>query len=175
MLAFAPEEAKETGEGEHELLFKIINFAILAAGLTFLLRKPLSAFFAERSASIRRSLEEGRKAREASQARLSAVQEKLQRLEEEIQAFRASAMKEMEAERERLRQSTAEEGKKILEAARAQVDTSTQAAKLELRVYAAEEALKLAERMIRERLDEPARRRLVNQFLASLEARETRN
>lgn len=167
-LAAAPEEPQGGKAEKHELLFKIINSAILVAALTFVLRKPLAEFFTQRSASIRKSLEEGRKALDASQAQLRAIEEKLVRLEEEIRALTASAAQEMAAERERLRQATAEEAEKVLEFARAQLETATRAAKLELKAYAAQEALKLAEDLIRERLDPASQKQLVSRFVDDL-------
>lgn len=166
---------QEGKKGGHELLFKVINFLLLAGGLSYLLRKPLSDFFASRSASIRKSLEEGRTALEASQAQLQAVEEKLRHLEEEIAAFKASAAKEVEAERQRLRQAAAEEAEKILESARAQMETSVRAAKLDLKSYAAQQAVELAEELIRRRLDDPSRKLLVSQFVAGLEAKQSKN
>ena len=135
-----PAAKKENSEPPHELLYKIINFVILVGGLGYVLRKPMAEFFSSRSASIQKSLDEGRKALEASQAQLQAVEEKLQRLEEEIAAFKASAAREMEAERQRMQQSSAEEGARILESARAQTDTAVRGAKLELKNYAARES-----------------------------------
>ncbi len=155
----------------HELLYKTINFLILAAGLVFLLRKPLSEFFSQRSASIRKSLEEGRQALEAARAQLAAVEEKFSRLADEIEAFKATARREMADERERLRQATAEEAKNLLDAARARMETVLRATKLELKAYAAEEALRAAERIIRERLNEAAGKRLVSQFINGLPSR----
>jgi F-type H+-transporting ATPase subunit b len=139
------------------------------------LRKPLADLFAERSASIRKGLEEGRKALEASQAQLKTVEEKLQHLEEEIAAFRASAGREMEAERQRLKLAAADEAEKILQSARAQSEVAVRAAKLELKSYAAEQAVGLAEEIIRRRLDEAARNQLVSDFLARVESRARRN
>ena len=69
----------------------------------------------------------------------------------------------------------AAEAEKMLQAARAEMDTATRAAMLELRVYAAEQALQLAEQTIRERLDEESRQRLLNQFLAKLDPRNKQN
>ncbi len=169
---FVSEQAVgEAGEGEgwnHQELFKIINFFLLAGGLVFLLRKPLAEFFLQRSSSIRKSLEEGRKALEASQAQLHAVEEKLGRLEGEIRAFRDAATREMEAERERLRRATAEEVQKTLELAGAQMESATRAAVLELKYFGAQEALQLAEGLIRERLDDSRRSRLFSRFLEQL-------
>ena len=154
----------------NELLYKIINFALLAGGLGYILRKPLADFFAARSDSIRKSLEEGRKALAASEAQLQAVEQKLAHPEDEIAAFKASAAKEIEAERQRMKEVAAQEAEKILESARAQIETSLRAAKLDLKSYAARQAVELAEELIRQRLDDASRKRLLSQFVAGLES-----
>jgi F-type H+-transporting ATPase subunit b len=162
-------EGKEEGKNEgRELFYKCINLAILVGALAYVLRKPLADFFAQRSASIRKGLEDGRKALEASQAQLKAVEGKLQHLEEEIAAFKASAAREMESERQRLKTAAAEEAEKILQSARAQTEAAVRAAKLELKSYAAGQAVKLAEEIIRRRLDGAAQEELVSDFLAGV-------
>jgi F-type H+-transporting ATPase subunit b len=166
---------EEPSEPAHALLFKVINFVLLVGGLGYVLRKPAADFFRSRSASIQKGLEEGRKALEASQVQLRAVEEKLQHLEEEIAAFRASAAREIEAEHQRLQQATAEEAARILESASAQMDTAVRGARLELKNHAARQAVTLAEGLIRERLDEAGHKRLVSQFAATLQAKERKN
>ena len=176
ILAAPPEGESEESKGEtRELIFKTINFIILAGGLGYLLRKPLSDYFSQRSSDIRKSLEDGRKALEESQARLSAVDDKLKHLEEEIAAFKATAAQDMDAERERRRQAVAVEVEKMLENARARMETSARAAKLDLTAFVAEEALRHAEEMVRGRLDEATRRQLVSQFVTKLEAKRSSN
>jgi F-type H+-transporting ATPase subunit b len=172
--ARAPEGEAEGKREGRELLYKFINLSLLVGALAFVLRKPLADFFAQRSASIRKGLEEGRKAREASQAQLKAVEEKLQHLEQEIAAFKASAAREMEAERQRWKLAEAEEAEKILQAARARTEVAVQAAKLELKSYAAAQAVELAEEIIRRRLDEAGRMKLVSDFLAKVEKSRSR-
>jgi F0F1-type ATP synthase membrane subunit b/b' len=149
----------------HFLLFKAINFLILVVGLGYLLRKPFREFFTGRSTSIRKGLEEGRKALEA----------KLQHLEEEIAAFKAAAARDMEAERERMRQAALEETEKILESARAQIEGAVRVAKLDLELYTAYQAIEQAEGMIRGRLDEQGQKRLLGQFMAHLGEGERKN
>jgi F-type H+-transporting ATPase subunit b len=168
-------EGEEAGKSAgRELIYKFINLALLVGTLAFLLRKPIAVFFAERSASIRRGLEEGRKALEASQAQLKTVEEKLQHLEDEIAAFKASAAREMEAERQRLKLAAAEEAERILQSARAQTEVAVRAAKLELKSYTAEQAVALAEEIIRRRLDEAGRKKLVGEFLAEIKESRSR-
>ena len=168
-------EAEESNSETKELIYKTINFIILVGGLAYILRKPLAGFFAQRTADIKGSLEEGRKALEASQARLTAIEEKLRHLEEEIAAFKISAAREMGAERLRMQQAAAAESEKMLESARSRMETTTRAAKLELRFFIAAEALKQAEQMIRGRLDDATRSRLVSQFVTKLDAQQNKN
>lgn len=179
-LAFqaAPEHEdaeKEEAAEKRELIYKIINFVILAGALGFVLRKPMAEFFSGRSASIRKALEEGTAALKESQARLEAVEAKLNRLAGEIAAFRANAEKEMQTEHQRMAEETAREAEKILETARMRIDTATRGAKLELQAFTAQRAMELAEQMIRQRLDEPSRQRLVSQFVETLGSAEKRN
>ena len=164
----APEGSEENKSEGRELIYKTVNFVILAGGLAFLLRKPLRQFFAQRSDSIRKSLEEARKALESSQAQLQAVEERLKKLDAEIFAFKAHAAQEIHGERERIRRETAEEAQKILDSARALIDTATRQARLELKNYTAQQAVELAEQMIRERLDDSGRRGLVSRFVDGL-------
>lgn len=164
-LAAPDEPGGPGGEDKHQNIYDWINFVILVGALGYLLRKPAREFFAQRSASIRKGLDEGRRALEASQAQLKAVEEKLARLEQEIASFQASSAQEMAMERQRLEQATAREGEKILASARTRIETATRAAKVELQTYAAGQAVELAEEIIRQRLDDAGRERLVARFV----------
>ena len=166
---------EEKSEPPHELLYKTINFLILVGGLGYVLRKPMAEFLSSRSASISKSLDEGRKALQASQERLKEVEAKLGRLATEIADFKEVARREMEAERLRMQQTSAEEAARILESARAQIATAVRAARLELKGHAATKAVTLAEDLIRTRLDDPGQKRLVTQFASTLEAKERKN
>lgn len=167
-----PEEAGGGGEehGGHTAVFKWINFAILAGGLGFVLRKPLAQFFTQRTGSIQKSLDEGRKALEMAEAQLKTVEEKLKHFEEEMAAFRAAALKDMDEEHARLRQTAAQEAGKIMESVRVQMDVASKQARLELRLYAAEQSVNLAEKMIVGRIDDSHQKLLASQFVARLEA-----
>lgn len=166
-----PAAGEAKGGESHEgrsAVFKWINFAILVAGLGYVLRKPLAQFFSDRSAAIEKSLSEGRKALEAAEAQLHAVELKLQNLEAEMAAFRASALKEMEEEHAHLRETAAQEAGKILDAVRVQMDVAGKQARLELRLHAARLAVEMAEQMIARRMDPPTQARLVSQFAERL-------
>lgn len=167
--ALLAEQPAATEPSSHERLFDWINFILLVVVLVYVLRKPLAQFFANRSSALERDLEEGRKALEAARAQLAEAEEKMRRLGEDIAAYKAAAVREQEAERERLHRAAEGEAQRMLASARAMIESATQAARLELRNAAASEAVALAERMIRERLDDAARARLVSHFLQGIE------
>jgi F-type H+-transporting ATPase subunit b len=166
--------AKESGF-DREMIFDIVNFMLLVGVLVYLYRKRGGGFYDERSRAIRESLEEGRRALEASRAQLAAAEGKLAHFEEEVAALKQSAENEMVRERERIRQATAEEARKIQEAAKVQIQAATDAAKLDLKTYVIEQALGQAGGLIRERLDDKNRRRLVSFFLARLKSGMSKN
>jgi F-type H+-transporting ATPase subunit b len=159
----------------HEGAYRIINFLIMFAALVYFLRRPLKDFFADRSDEIRRGLEEGRKALAAAEARMAEVEAKVSNLSNEIAAFKADSERAMEAERERLKQSAEAEAKRLMEFAQTQIESATRAAKGELKRFAAGQAVELAEAAIRQRLDDPARRGLVDRFVHDLKNPEVQN
>jgi len=158
-----------------ELIFDIINFILLAGLFVYLYRKRGKAFFNERSESIRKNLEEGRQALEKSQARLADAEKKLAGLQDEVQALKKQAEAEIADERERMRHAADDEARRIEELAKVQIQAATNAAKLEIKDYAVEQALDQARGMIRRRMDEESRERLVSFFLDDLGSKIKRN
>ena len=167
--------ATQESGSDHELIFDIVNFILLVGVLVYLYRNRGRAFYNERSEMIRKSLDEGRQALEASRALLAAAEGKLAHFEDEVAALKERAESEIARERERTRQATTEEVRKIQEAAKAQIQAATNAAKLEIKDYVVEQALSQAGSLIRERLDETNRRRMVSFFLADLKSRMSNN
>jgi len=176
LLAASPpvNKVKESGSS-HELLFEIINFALLAGFLGYLYRKRGRAFFDERSETIRKSLEEGRQALEKAQARLVEAEKKLAGLQDEIKALKEQADVDIENERGKIRQAADDEARRIDEFAKTRIQAATNAAKFELKDYVVERALEQARNTIRQRMDETNRERLVSYFLEDLSSKTKSN
>lgn len=159
----------------HEFIFEIINFVLLVGVLVYLYRKRGRAFFNERSDSIRKSLEESRQALERSQAKLAEAEKKLAGLQDEVRALKKRAEAEIADEQERMRHAADDEAHRIEEFAKAQIQAAANAAKLELKDYAVEQALEQARGLIRQRMDEKNRERLVSFFLDDLSSKMKSN
>jgi F-type H+-transporting ATPase subunit b len=144
----------------------ILNFLIIAGLIVFALKANLPTIFRERTAAIQKGIEEARRASAESAARLSDIESRLSRLDSDIAEMRSQAEKDAAAEDERLRAATEEEKRKIIQNAEQEIAAAANAARRELKQFAAELAISLAEKKIS--VSEAADRALVREFSSHL-------
>lgn len=160
--------AKKTGltlDQAYWLCF-IVNFAIIFFFIARLLRKKLPGFFQSRTATIQKGIEEARKMSEEARQRLSEVEGRLSRLDADIAAMRSEADQNAKAEEQRILAASEEERKRIVSTAEQEIGMAANAARRDLKSYAAELAINLAEKKIR--VEKDADQALVREFTARL-------
>lgn len=144
----------------------ILNFAVVAGVIIWASKKNLPAVFRNRTSSIQKSLEEARQASEDANRRLSDIESRLGRLDEEIAHMRASAEKEAAAEEERIKAAAEDDARRIVESAEQEIAAATKSARRELTAYAADLAVSLAAKQIS--VDTPTDEALVRNFAQQL-------
>ncbi len=144
----------------------VLNFAIVAGVIVWASKKNLPAMFRNRSASIQKSLEDARKASDDANRRISEIELRLARLDDEIGQMRTTSEKEAAAEEERARMAAAEEVRRVVESAEQEIVAAAKAARRELTAYAADLAVSLASRQIR--VDTATDEKLVRRFAQQL-------
>ena len=165
--------AEEHGEGGGEgklLLYRTINFLLLAGGLGYLIKKNAGPFFAARGEAIRSEIAAARKLGEESAARARAIEERLSSLDAQIADLRSAAKVEIAAEHARLEREAAETLRKVAAQSERDIAAAAKAARLELKSYAASLAIGLAQKKIAGRLTHQTQRALVNDFVKGLSA-----
>jgi len=165
------ERVKESsGITEHgpDIVWGWANFALLAAGLGYVIKKNAGPYFARRSLEIRKGLADADAARAVSDAKVAAVDRRLANLETEIEALRLSARQEAEADADRVRREATAEIAKIQSQLAEEVAAAGKSATLELRRYSAELALALAEQKIAARLSPETQDSLVGRFVTAV-------
>lgn len=142
---------KELGIGVHGAywLAFILNFAVLAVVVFLISRSRIPAMFRSRTATIRRAMEEAGRASAEANRRLSEIEARLGRLDQEIAAMHQQAEREAASEEEKLRLGAAEDARRIVEASEQEIAAAASLARRELKAYAAELAVALAEKRIR--------------------------
>jgi F-type H+-transporting ATPase subunit b len=125
------------------------NFAIIAGVIFWALKKNLPAVFRNRTAFIQQAMAEARAASEDANRRLSDIESRLSRLDSEIAGMSSAAEKEAAAEDERIKAATAEEMQKVVASAEQEISAAAKNARRDLRAYAANLVVSLAEKQIK--------------------------
>lgn len=149
-------------------LWKFVNLAIFVGALFFILRRPIGGAMRARREAIRRDLMRAQEERNAALAKLEEVEARLAKLDAEVATVREQSQRDAETERERIARSTEEETRKLREQSVREIESAGKAARQELRRYAAEQSVRLAEEMIRRDIRPEDDARLVNQSIEEL-------
>ncbi len=165
----AAEGHGEKHEEEPSMMWKWVNFLILAGGLGYLIGKNAPAFFKSRTEEIQKGIADATQMRKDADVRAAEMDKRMANLESEIAALRASAKSEIAAEADRLGAETAELLKKIQAHAEQEIASSAKHASLELKAYSAKLALDLAEAKLRGQMTAATERELLGDFLKGLQ------
>jgi F-type H+-transporting ATPase subunit b len=126
------------------MAFEVFNFAILAIFVCWLLTRTLPKAFRKRNGGIQQQLIDARAASEEAGARLSGVEARLAKLDDQIAAMRAQAEKDSELDEQRIKASVEEEKQKIVASAEQEIAAATSLARRQLQQYAADLAISQA-------------------------------
>jgi F-type H+-transporting ATPase subunit b len=128
--------------------FTIFNLLVLFGGIGYLVAKNLPKAFRKRNTDIQKHLVDARTATEEATARLSSVEARLSKLDDQIAAMRTQAEADSARDEQRIKASVEEEKKKILAAAEAEIQAATALARREIQSYAADLAIDQAARKL---------------------------
>lgn len=163
-------DEKQAAEDARLMGWKWANFVVLAGAIGYMAAKHGPAFFAARSRQIRKDIIEAGDARKEADERAAAVDYKLANLGADIARLREESASEREAETQQLLRHRETERAKIHSHAEREIESAGKAARLELKRYAADLAIALAERKIRERMSAAVQDLLVRGFVHDLES-----
>ncbi|MCD6268546.1 MAG: ATP synthase F0 subunit B [Deltaproteobacteria bacterium] len=174
-------QASETGAAEHkslytllaenpmpllkDFLWRILNIAVLIWVIIKFAGKPVREFFANRSETLRKGVQEAQEAKAEAERIFTEYQAKLDGLEGELKAMEAKASLEAEREQERMRQETEILVAKLKQQARQMADQEVASAQRSLRNEAAKLAVEVAERLVKENVSDSDRQRMVENYL----------
>ena len=136
-------------------LWKFINLFVFIGAALFLHRRfgrPIREALRTRSETIKRELQTAREERDAALAKLSEVEARFASLDAEVAAVKEKARIEAEAEKARLTLTTEKDIAKIKEQANREIESAAKAARHELRRFAAQESVRLAENILQQEI-----------------------
>ena len=159
-----PEAAANSTTG---LIFRWLNFALVAGGIGWAAKKG-SSFFRANAKAIASSIVEASAAKAEADRDLAAIEAKISALDREVAAMKEEARRESAAEARRLEASGAAESAKIKQASQAELAAAERAARQELRALAASLAVERAGVLLADRMNADSRAKIFNQFVGEL-------
>lgn len=161
----AKEEHAASGEKVNDLIYRVMNFAVMAIALFFILRKPLSNALAQRTAGIKQELEDLETKREQALKEVALLEERIRSAEGERDEILADFRTQGEREKLAIIDSAHSMAERIKAQAQFTIEQETQQAKAELRQEIADLSASLAEDLLKQNINDDDQQRLVNEYL----------
>jgi len=129
-------------------IFDIINFLIVFLAIGVPLFRFLPKFLRTRREKLSSDIASARKMTEDANSRLSAVEARMARLDDEIKKFRAEVEAESLQDETRIKSTLAEESARIVESAEQEIGVAAAQARRSLRNFAADLAIEQAAKQL---------------------------
>ncbi len=174
LLAFgAVWASSEGGHGDSaakvkDLIWRTMNFVVLAGGLIFLLRKPLAQALEARRQGIRDQLDDLEKQKADAEKQLFEYKAKLARLDKEIEKIVAEYVKDGEAVKAKIIEEAKVAAEKLQAQAKKNIEHEFQKARQALKAEMSEQAVSMAEALIRKNIDDEDQERILDEYLTKV-------
>ena len=167
-VAFGSEEGAAHAPWWKDYVWKIINFLVLVIILVKFGKKPLQSMLKQRTELIEKTLKEAREAKELAEKALREVDVRLREKDKEIKEILSVTKRSGESERDNLIQQGDMLKEKILEHAKSNIAFELKQAKEAIKAEAAEIAIKLAEKKLKEKLTTEEQEKLLEESIAKI-------
>lgn len=145
--------------------YRVLNFAVLAGALVFLLRKPLSQALDSRIKGIRAQLEDLEAKKAEAERVLSEYNAKITRLSQESEGIVAEYIRQGNEAKARILKEAEASAYKLEEQARRNIENEFEMAKQSLQYEIFEKAMTRAEEIIKKSITADDQNRLVDEYL----------
>jgi F-type H+-transporting ATPase subunit b len=145
--------------------YRVLNFAVLAGALVFLLRKPLSQALDSRIKGIQAQLEDLESKKAEAEKVLSEYNAKIAKLSQESEGIVAEYIRQGNEAKIRILKEAEASAYKLEEQARRNIENEFEVAKLRLQQDIFEKAMLKAEEIIKKNITADDQNRLVDEYL----------
>jgi F-type H+-transporting ATPase subunit b len=151
-----------------DLLWRVLNFAVLAIVLFKVLSKPVANGLRARQQSISEQFTDLEERKAEAEKAYQTYEEKLASIDQEVSDIIQSALAQGEAEKERIINEANRAAEDIKRQAEMAIQHELAEAKLRLREEVANQAVVMAEELIRKNLQEADQVKLIEDYLAKV-------
>jgi F-type H+-transporting ATPase subunit b len=150
--------------------YRVMNFAVLAAVLFFVLRKPMSQALNGRIQGIKQQLADLEQKKKTAEKELAECNEKMALLNKEAGRLVEEYIRQGEEAKARILKEAEASAEKLKEQARKNIEHEFEQAKSKLQAEIVEQALAKAEQMIQQKITDKDQTKLVDEYLEKVVA-----
>ena len=171
VVLFAATAARAAGdeEGGLDFWYELLNLLLLAAVLFYVARKPVLEYLAGRRSEIQENIERSERLLTDAQDRLAEWEAKAMGLEADVSQIKADTKRAAEKQRDDIIAAAQVAAERIRSGASAVAERELFQARERLRLEAADMAVEMAARILRDNVSDADRARLVDEFISELE------
>ncbi len=158
----------DSGAKVKDLIWRIMNFTVLAGALIFLLRKPLGQGLASRRQGIRDQLGDLEKQKQDAEKAVAEYKAKLSRLDKEVEKIMAEYVKEGEVAKAKIIEAAKLAAEKLQEQAKKNIEHEFEKARQELKAEMAGQAVAMAEALIKKHIKDEDQKRIIDEYLTKV-------
>ena len=150
--------------------FRLLHFIVLAGGLFFLLKKPVSQALDTRVKGIEAQLGELENQKKEAEEKLAGYNQKFAQLEKESATILAEYVRQGEEAKARILKEAESAAEKMKAQAQKNIASEIQRARSQLQEEILDKALAQAEALIKEKINTDDQEQLVDEYLAKVVA-----
>ena len=151
-----------------DFIWKVVNVVVLGAIIYKFAKKPVGNALSNSAESAKKLIIDAREAEETLTAELNDMRSKIYGLEKEAKQVVKDAKKDAQIEKERI----IEEGRREIERMKRQasfaLEQESRKAEADLRYWVAEESVKLAEKDLKQEMNQNQQNKLANKYMDEL-------
>jgi len=151
-----------------DLIWRTMNFVVLAGALFFLLRKPLAQGLEARRQGIRDQLDDLEQQKADAHKQLAEYKTRLAQLDKEIGKIVAEYVKDGEAAKAKILEEAKVAAEKLQTQAKKNIEHEFQKARQELKAEMSNQAVSMAEALIKKSINDDDQKRIVDEYLTKV-------
>jgi F-type H+-transporting ATPase subunit b len=151
-----------------DIIWRTMNFVVLAGGLFILLKKPVANALAGRRQGIKDQIDDLEKQKQEAEQQLSEYQQKLNQLEKEVENIVAEYVKDGEAIKAKIIEEAKASAEKLEGQAKKNIEHEFEKAKKEIRAEMADQAVAMAEALIKKSINDEDQKRIISEYLTKV-------
>jgi F-type H+-transporting ATPase subunit b len=151
-----------------DLIFRLMNFGLLAGALVFLLKKPMAKALEARRQGIKDQLDDLKKQKQDAESQLAEYKERFGRLDAEVEKIVADYVQQGETAKAKILEEAKAGAEKLREQAKKNIEHEFQAAKQQLKAEMGEQAVAMAEEIIKKHIKDEDQNRIIDEYLTKV-------